>query len=142
MPNPTAVAPLAKAPNHVAIIMDGNGRWAQQRGRPRLFGHHAGARRVREILKACPESGVKYLTLFAFSTENWNRTPKEIDRLFYFFKFYLLDQKENLLRNGVRLETIGDLEALPDDVRDLFNEIKELTREGDKLTLIIGIVRF
>ena len=67
-------ADIAKTPNHVAIIMDGNGRWAQQRNRPRLFGHHAGARRVREIVEACPQLGVKYLTIFAFSTENWKRT--------------------------------------------------------------------
>ena len=66
------------APDHVAIIMDGNGRWAQARGKPRLFGHHAGARRVREIVEACPELGVKYLTVFAFSTENWKRTQVEV----------------------------------------------------------------
>ena len=91
----------ATSPAHVAIIMDGNGRWAQQRGRPRLFGHHAGARRVREILKACPELGVKYLTLFAFSTENWKRTQTEVAGLMGLFRKYLEREADELFRSGV-----------------------------------------
>ena len=77
------------APRHVAIIMDGNGRWATQRGRPRLFGHHAGAKRVREIVEACPDFGVEYLTIFAFSTENWKRTQVEVAGLMSLFRRYI-----------------------------------------------------
>ncbi|MEL6412387.1 MAG: undecaprenyl diphosphate synthase family protein, partial [Pseudomonadota bacterium] len=76
----------AHGPHHVAVIMDGNGRWAQARGRPRLFGHHAGARRVREIVSACPDLGIKYLTMFAFSTENWKRTQTEVAGLMNLFR--------------------------------------------------------
>ncbi len=84
------------APAHVAIIMDGNGRWAQKRGRPRLFGHHAGARKVREILEACPDLGVKYLTIFAFSTENWKRTQTEVAGLMSLFRRYIEREAQEL----------------------------------------------
>ena len=90
------------APEHVAIIMDGNGRWAQARGKPRLFGHHAGARRVREVLEACPDLGVKYLTVFAFSTENWKRTQTEVSGLMKLFKRYLTSETKRLVTSGGR----------------------------------------
>ena len=89
-------------PNHVAIIMDGNGRWAQSRGRPRLFGHHAGAQRVREIVECCPDLGIKYLTIFAFSTENWKRTQAEVSGLMKLFKRYLMSETKRLVKSGVR----------------------------------------
>ena len=79
-----------RGPRHVAIIMDGNGRWAQKRGRPRLFGHHAGARRVKEIVTACPDFGVDYVTIFAFSTENWKRTQTEVAGLMSLFRRYIM----------------------------------------------------
>lgn len=91
----TALAPSEgepapqRGPKHVAIIMDGNGRWAQARGRPRLFGHHAGAKRVREVVECCPALGVKYLTIFAFSTENWKRTQVEVAGLMSLFRRYI-----------------------------------------------------
>ena len=96
------------SPVHVAIIMDGNGRWAQARGKPRLFGHHAGARRVREIVEACPDLGVKYLTIFAFSTENWKRTQVEVTGLMKLFKRYLMSETRELVEAGVRVRFIGD----------------------------------
>ena len=88
-------------PEHVAIIMDGNGRWAQARGKPRLFGHHAGALRVREIVEACPDLGVKYLTIFAFSTENWKRTQTEVSGLMKLFKRYLMSETKQLVDSGM-----------------------------------------
>ena len=90
----------ANGPDHVAIIMDGNGRWAQMRGKPRLFGHHAGARRVREIVEACPDLGVKYLTVFAFSTENWKRTQTEVAGLMKLFRRYIEREAKALLDAG------------------------------------------
>ncbi|MDO7727747.1 MAG: polyprenyl diphosphate synthase, partial [Loktanella sp.] len=91
----------AQGPAHVAIIMDGNGRWAQQRGRPRLFGHHAGAKRVREIVESCPVLGVKYLTIFAFSTENWKRTQAEVSGLMLLFRKYIEKEAKALFEDGV-----------------------------------------
>ena len=92
----TDITPNTGGPNHVAVIMDGNGRWAQQRGRPRLFGHHAGAKRVREIVRACPDQGVKYLTIFAFSTENWKRTQTEVAGLMALFRRYIMREAKAL----------------------------------------------
>ena len=83
--------------DHVAIIMDGNGRWAQNKGRPRLFGHQAGARRVREIVESCPDLGIKYLTIFAFSTENWKRTQLEVSGLMKLFKRYIYKETQALI---------------------------------------------
>ena len=94
-----------RGPRHVAIIMDGNGRWAQSRGRPRLFGHHAGARRVREVVEACPDLGVKYVTIFAFSTENWKRTQVEVAGLMSLFRRYIKKEAKALLQLRVTLRT-------------------------------------
>ena len=94
--------------DHVAIIMDGNGRWAQNKGRPRLFGHQAGARRVREIVESCPDLGIKYLTIFAFSTENWKRTQIEVSGLMKLFKRYIYKETQPLVEAGVRVRFIGD----------------------------------
>eukprot|EP00326_Haptolina_ericina_P033127 CAMPEP_0181241408 /NCGR_PEP_ID=MMETSP1096-20121128/41104_1 /TAXON_ID=156174 ORGANISM="Chrysochromulina ericina, Strain CCMP281" /NCGR_SAMPLE_ID=MMETSP1096 /ASSEMBLY_ACC=CAM_ASM_000453 /LENGTH=92 /DNA_ID=CAMNT_0023337475 /DNA_START=105 /DNA_END=379 /DNA_ORIENTATION=+ len=92
--------------------MDGNGRWALQRGRPRLFGHQAGARRVREIVEACPQIGVQYLTIFAFSTENWKRTQVEVAGLMRLFRRYIINETNALVANGVRVRFIGDRDRL------------------------------
>ena len=110
------------APQHVAIIMDGNGRWAQARGKPRLFGHHAGARRVQEIVEACPDLGVKYLTIFAFSTENWKRTQTEVSGLMKLFKRYLMSETKALVEAGVRVRFIGDRMKLENTLVDLMDE--------------------
>jgi undecaprenyl diphosphate synthase len=126
-------------PGHVAIIMDGNGRWAQQRGRPRLFGHHAGARRVREILKACPELGVKYLTLFAFSTENWKRTQTEVAGLMTLFRKYLEREANELFESGVCVRFIGDRIRLDDKLVSLMDELELRTADNDLVHLTVAL---
>jgi len=126
-------------PNHVAIIMDGNGRWAQMRKRPRLFGHHAGAHRVREIVEACPAEGVKYLTVFAFSTENWKRTQTEVAGLMKLFRRYIQREARDLLANGVRVRFIGDRVRLDDKLVRLMDELELLTSQNDRVHLTVAI---
>ena len=119
--------------------MDGNGRWAQARGKPRLFGHHAGARRVREIVEACPDLGVKYLTIFAFSTENWKRTQAEVSGLMRLFKRYLMSETKELIEAGVRVRFIGDRMKLEDTLVALMDELELLTCENDKVHLTVAL---
>ena len=126
-------------PNHVAVIMDGNGRWAQQRGRPRLFGHHAGARRVREIVRACPDEGVKYLTIFAFSTENWKRTQTEVSGLMALFRRYIMREAKALFDEGVRVRFIGDRIKLDDKLVRLMDNLELFTAGNDKVHLTIAL---
>jgi undecaprenyl diphosphate synthase len=126
-------------PRHVAIIMDGNGRWATQRGRPRLFGHHAGARRVREIVESCPDVGVKYLTIFAFSTENWKRTQVEVAGLMGLFRRYIAKETRALAQFGARVRFIGDRERLDANLVSLMNELEETTAENTKTNLTIAL---
>ena len=127
------------SPEHVAIIMDGNGRWAQARGRPRLFGHHAGARRVREIVEACPELGVKYLTIFAFSTENWKRTQSEVSGLMKLFKRYLMSETRELVESGVRVRFIGDRMRLDETLVALMDDLELLTCDNDRVHLTVAL---
>ena len=129
----------AKGPRHVAVIMDGNGRWAQMRGRPRLFGHHAGAKRVREIVEACPALGVKYLTVFAFSTENWKRTQTEVAGLMKLFRRYIEKEQRALVEAGVRVRFIGDRVKLEDKLVALMDELELLTADNDLIHLTIAI---
>ncbi|MBS1303649.1 polyprenyl diphosphate synthase [Loktanella sp. SALINAS62] len=131
--------PLHDGPKHVAVIMDGNGRWAQKRGRPRLFGHHAGARRVREIVRACPDEGVKYLTIFAFSTENWKRTQTEVAGLMALFRRYIQREAMALLDEGVRVRFIGDRIKLDDKLVSLMDNLELLTSNNDKVHLTIAL---
>ena len=126
-------------PRHVAIIMDGNGRWATQRGRPRLFGHHAGAKRVREIVEACPEFGVKYLTMFAFSTENWKRTQVEVAGLMSLFRRYITKEAQALNLEGVRVRFIGDRVRLDRKLTALMDELEALTMANTRVNLTIAI---
>ena len=126
-------------PKHVAIIMDGNGRWAQARGKPRLFGHHAGARRVREIVEACPDLGVKYLTVFAFSTENWKRTQSEVSGLMKLFKRYLMSETKRLVTSGVRVRFIGDRIRLDETLVALMDELELLTCDNDRVHLTVAL---
>lgn len=126
-------------PNHVAIIMDGNGRWAQQRGKPRLFGHHAGAKRVREIVECCPDYGVKYLTIFAFSTENWKRTQAEVAGLMRLFRRYIEREARALLEDGVRVRFIGDRIKLDEKLVALMDNLELLTAGNDKVHLTIAL---
>ncbi|MFO8125629.1 polyprenyl diphosphate synthase [Yoonia sp.] len=126
-------------PAHVAIIMDGNGRWAQQRGRPRLFGHHAGARRVRDILSSCPELGVKYLTIFAFSTENWKRTQTEVAGLMSLFRKYLEREANELFEKGVCVRFIGDRIRLDHKLVSLMDELELRTADNDRVHLTVAL---
>jgi undecaprenyl diphosphate synthase len=126
-------------PRHVAIIMDGNGRWAMQRGRPRLFGHHAGAKRVREIVEACPDFGVEYLTIFAFSTENWKRTQVEVAGLMSLFRRYITKETRALRERGVRVRFIGDRMRLDSKLVKLMNELEEATSHNTRVHLTIAL---
>lgn len=119
--------------------MDGNGRWATQRGRPRLFGHHAGARRVRDILEACPGLGVRYLTIFAFSTENWKRTQAEVAGLMNLFHRYILRETKSLVENGVCVRFIGDRVKLDPKLVALMDELELLTAENERVNLTIAL---
>ena len=126
-------------PRHVAIIMDGNGRWAQMRGRPRLFGHHAGAKRVREIVEACPDAGVKFLTIFAFSTENWKRTQSEVSGLMSLFQRYITGEAKALKENGIRVRFIGDRMRLATKLVDLMDDLELMTSDNDRVHLTVAI---
>ncbi|QIE44363.1 isoprenyl transferase [Pseudohalocynthiibacter aestuariivivens] len=126
-------------PRHVAVIMDGNGRWAQSRGRPRLFGHHAGAKRVREIVEACPDLGVKYLTVFAFSTENWKRTQTEVAGLMSLFRRYITKEARALCDEGVRVRFIGDRVRLDNKLISLMDELEQMTQANDRVHLTIAL---
>jgi len=134
----TREAPRA-GPRHVAVIMDGNGRWAQGRGRPRLYGHHAGARRVREIVESCPELGVEYLTIFAFSTENWKRTQTEVAGLMALFRHYMIKEMHDLIREDVCVRFIGDRYRLEPGLRVLMEEIETMTAHCTRLNLTVAI---
>ena len=137
--NTSANEDAHRGPRHVAIIMDGNGRWATQRGRPRLFGHHAGAKRVREIVESCPDVGVKYLTIFAFSTENWKRTQVEVAGLMGLFRRYIAKETRALAEFGARVRFIGDRERLDAKLVSLMNELEETTAENTKTNLTIAL---
>jgi undecaprenyl diphosphate synthase len=126
-------------PRHVAIIMDGNGRWATQRGRPRLFGHQAGARRVREIVEACPELGVDYLTVFAFSTENWKRTQSEVAGLMNLFRRYITREAKSLKANDVCVRFIGDRVRLDPKLVAMMDELEALTSNCSTVNLTVAI---
>ncbi|WP_166415510.1 polyprenyl diphosphate synthase [Cochlodiniinecator piscidefendens] len=126
-------------PRHVAIIMDGNGRWATQKGRPRIFGHQAGAKRVREIVEACPDNNVKYLTIFAFSTENWKRTQTEVAGLMSLFRRYIIKEAENFMKEGVCVRFIGDRIKLDKKLRKLMDDIEEMTANNTRTNLTIAL---
>ena len=126
-------------PRHVAIIMDGNGRWAQQRGLPRVAGHRRGADAVRIAVEGCRELGIGYLTLYAFSSENWKRPPAEVDDLMGLLRLYLRRELAELHRNDVRVRFIGDRSRLADDIVSLLTEAERLTEGNRGLTLVIAL---
>jgi len=128
-----------KVPSHVAIIMDGNGRWAQKRGEHRVFGHISGVEAVREALTAAGEAGVKYLTLYAFSTENWNRPKEEVDALMDLLVRTISAEVESLNENQVKLETIGDIEHLPEGAKEALAKAKKDTSHNKRVTLILAL---
>lgn len=130
---------LSRVPEHVAIIMDGNGRWAKSQGRERIFGHFNGVEAVRASLKAATRSGVRYLTLYAFSTENWNRPKEEVDALMNLLVQTIVGEVDDLDRNEVRLHAIGDLENLPDACRSELFGAMERTRDNERVNLILAL---
>nr|WP_229666140.1 polyprenyl diphosphate synthase [Actibacterium pelagium] len=119
--------------------MDGNGRWAQQRGRPRLFGHQAGAKRVRDIVEACPGFGIEYLTIFAFSTENWKRTQAEVSGLMALFRRYITREARELFEKGVCVRFIGDRVRLDPSLVKLMDELEDLTKDNTLVNLTIAL---
>jgi len=128
-----------KVPAHIAIIMDGNGRWAINKGMPRVVGHTSGGKSVREVTEAAAEIGVLYLTLYAFSTENWNRPPAEVTALMSLLVETIRGEINDLNKNNVRLMAIGDLEALPPTTYKTLMEGIEKTRENDRITLVLAL---
>lgn len=126
-------------PKHVAIIMDGNGRWAKKQGEDRIFGHYEGVNSVREIVEACGEIGVKYLTLYAFSTENWNRPKEEVDALMELLVSTISMETPNLNKKGVRLQAIGDVESLPPSCQAELQESINITSTNSTVTLILAL---
>ena len=135
------LSPEAKAslPRHVAIIMDGNGRWARERHLPRVEGHRAGADSARIIIRAAGELGLKYLTLYAFSVENWNRPKEEVDALMKYLVHYLKTETPELNKNNVRLEVIGQIYRLPDTVQDHLKRSIVTLSKNNGLTLVMAL---
>lgn len=126
-------------PKHVAIIMDGNGRWAKSQNKERTFGHKNAIKAVREAISACNEVGIPYLTLYTFSTENWNRPTEEVDTLMNLLSSTLLQEAEEIFSKGIRIRAIGDLEALPEDVRNQLYNIMGLTKNNTKGNLTLAL---
>jgi len=126
-------------PKHVAIIMDGNGRWATRRGLPRLAGHRAGVDRVREVVKACPDLGIRTLTLFAFSTENWKRSPEEVAGLMSLFRRYMTKESARLVSEGVRLRFLGQRTRLPSDIQNMIEGIEAQSAGNNRFFLNIAL---
>jgi undecaprenyl diphosphate synthase len=130
---------VREIPRHIAIIMDGNGRWAKQRGLPRREGHRAGAESVREVMEACKELGVKYLTLFAFSSENWNRPAQEVEALMGLLDRFLDEKAKDLDEQNVRLQAIGQLDKLPAKTRARLDRILARTASHTAMTLVLAL---
>jgi len=130
---------LSRLPRHIAIIMDGNGRWAKKQGLARMFGHRQGVETVHNITVAATELGVEYLTLYTFSTENWNRPKEEVDALMSLLVDTIAKETPTLMENNVRLQTIGDLSRLPDSARAKFMQCIEQTSRNTGLTMVLAL---
>ncbi|MDA3970883.1 MAG: isoprenyl transferase [Desulfobulbaceae bacterium] len=126
-------------PKHVAIIMDGNGRWAQARGLMRIMGHREGVKAVQNIVEGAQESGIEVLTLYAFSTENWNRPKDEVSGLMGLLKKFLQSGLDNMVENGIQLRCIGNMHALPEDVQDVLRTTIDTTKQNTKLILNLAL---
>jgi undecaprenyl diphosphate synthase len=128
-----------KLPSHIAIIMDGNGRWAQKKGNIRIHGHKAGVKSVRDVTESCAQLGVNYLTLYAFSTENWNRPASEINGLMKLLVQSLRDEAETLQKNDIKLITIGQTDRLPTKCRAQLQEVMDLTKNNTRMQLCLAL---
>ena len=126
-------------PTHIAIIMDGNGRWAEEQGQERIFGHQNGVQAVRNAIEAAGEAGVKFLTLYAFSTENWNRPKEEIDALMSLLVKAIQNELANLMANRVRLQAIGNIKSLPTECQNELNDAIEQTKNNTGLTVVLAL---
>jgi len=139
-PEPYPITPGGGAtPQHVAVIMDGNRRWARARGMPGVFGHQRGAEAVRRVVEGCLKRGIPHLTLFAFSSENWRRSPTEVTELMNLLRFYLRREIAEVAKNGVQVRFIGEREFMADDIRDLMAEAEARTRHNSALILMIAL---
>lgn len=138
-PTGEPAAPPRKTPRHIAIIMDGNGRWAKERGLPRLKGHAQGAATVRAVTEECVTQGVEFLTLYAFSTENWRRPGDEVKGLWVLLEHFLAQELPTMMKNGVRLRTIGRTEELPESTQKKLAETIEVTAGNQATTLILAL---
>jgi undecaprenyl diphosphate synthase len=130
---------VEKLPLHIAIIMDGNGRWAKTQGQNRLYGHHNGVQAVRDTVEAAAEIGVKFLTLYAFSTENWNRPKAEVEGLMSLLVATIKEELPTLQKNKIRLQTIGNTPSLPEHTRQELQEAIEATQQNDRMTLVLAL---
>jgi undecaprenyl diphosphate synthase len=130
---------LSKLPRHIAVIMDGNGRWAKQKGRLRVFGHQSGVLAVRETVETAAELGIQFLTLYAFSTENWNRPKFEVNALMELLISTIRKETKTLTDNNIRLEAIGDLDSLPAGCRRELQEAMDLTAGNKRMSLILAL---
>ncbi len=128
-----------KLPKHIAIIMDGNGRWAKSKGKLRIFGHESGVKAVRDTVESCAELGVSYLTLYAFSTENWNRPALEINALMSLLVSTIASETKTLMNNNIRLQTIGDTASLPKKCRNELAEAIQKTSGNTRMTLVLAL---
>jgi len=128
-----------RVPQHIAIIMDGNGRWAKQQGQMRTFGHQEGVKAVKDVIEGAAEAGVKFVTLYTFSTENWKRPQYEINALMELLVDSIYKETGTLKEKGINLRTIGDIEALPAECQEQLKETIEATASGDKMTIILAL---
>lgn len=130
---------FARLPRHIAVIMDGNGRWARKRRLPRIEGHRAGAKSVQDVVETCARIGIKFLTLYAFSKENWKRPKKEIATLWKLLEDYLKREDKVLVKNRFCLKAIGQMEAIPVPVRNELERVMDLTKGNDRMTIILAL---
>ena len=136
---PIAIIDKTKTPNHIAVIMDGNGRWAKAKGFIRTIGHEKGAEVIENVVTACSDMGVKYLTLYAFSTENWKRPKLEVNTLMRLLVYNLKKEVARFMEKGVRLNTIGNIDKLPSNVKKQLLEVIERTKNNDTITLTLAL---
>ena len=130
---------MSAVPKHVAVIMDGNGRWAQQRSLPRIAGHEAGSKSIERCIQACLDTGVQYLTLYAFSSENWKRPAAEVNALMLLLEKFLNQKRDEMVREGIRLHHIGRISELPSVCQRKLREVMEATTSNTKLHLVLAL---
>jgi len=126
------------SPSHIAIIMDGNGRWGLKKYNDRNKGHYYGLQNINKVIKNCIKLHIKYLTLYTFSTENWNRPKKEIEYLFFLFKFFYQKNFNKINKNNIRIKFIGDLKNIPDDLKIIIKKIQEKTKTNNRITVVFA----